>query len=319
MSRSTDVRGLIPVLATPFHPDGSLDTGSLRRLVEFSVRSGVDGVAVFGFASEGFALTASERAQILAVVRAALGPTLPIVAGVSATGTGDAIDQCRAAADAGASVAMLIPPFMVKPSPAQIVDFYGAVASAGGLSVMVQDAPASTGVNLPVPLIAELSKLDGVDSVKVETQPTAPKVGAVIEATAADFLVLGGQNALFVLEEYARGAVGTMPASEFPDLLRPVLRAYEAGSAAEARAGFNRLLPLIRFGLQPGIAWSIHKHVLHRRGVIASTTVRAPAVDADPATLDALTVVLDDLGLDGLSGDGSGAVRDGAGPEGSGR
>ena len=51
MSRSTDVRGLIPVLATPFHPDGSLDTGSLRRLVSFSVRAGVDGVAVFGFAS----------------------------------------------------------------------------------------------------------------------------------------------------------------------------------------------------------------------------------------------------------------------------
>ncbi|GAB3874356.1 hypothetical protein GCM10027610_142970 [Dactylosporangium cerinum] len=117
MSRSADVRGLIPVLATPFHPDGSLDTGSLRRLVEFSVRSGVDGVAVFGFASEGFTLTTPERAAILAVVREALGPALPIVAGVSATGTGDAIDQCRAAADAGASVAMLIPPFMVKPSP----------------------------------------------------------------------------------------------------------------------------------------------------------------------------------------------------------
>lgn len=296
MSRSTDVRGLIPVLATPFHPDGSLDTASLRRLVEFTVSAGVSGVAVFGFASEGFALTAPERTEILAVVRAALGPDLPIVAGVSATGTGDAIDQCRAAADAGASVAMLIPPFMVKPSPAQIVDFYGAVAAAGGLSVMVQDAPASTGVNLPVPLIAELSKLDGVDSVKVETQPTAPKVGAVVEATGAGFDVLGGQNALFVLEEYARGAVGTMPASEFPDLLGPVLRAYEAGASGEARAGFNRLLPLIRFGLQPGIAWSIHKHVLHRRGVIAATTVRAPAVDADPATLAALSLVLDDLG-----------------------
>jgi 4-hydroxy-tetrahydrodipicolinate synthase len=217
---------------------------------------------------------------------------------VSATGTGDAIEQCRAAADAGASVAMLIPPFMVKPSPAQIVDFYGAVAAGGGLPVMVQDAPASTGVNLPVPLIVELSKLDGVDSVKVETQPTAPKVGAVVEAAAADFLVLGGQNALFVLEEYARGAVGTMPASEFPDLLAPVLRAADP---AAARAGFNRLLPLIRFGLQPGIAWSIHKHVLHRRGVIDATTVRPPAVDADPATLRALDLVLDDLGLPDLA------------------
>jgi 2-keto-3-deoxy-L-arabinonate dehydratase len=296
-TRSTDVRGLLPVLATPFAPDGDLDLDSLRRLVAFQADSGVDGVAVFGFASEGFALTPAERASILGVVAAGLDDRLPVVAGVAATGTRDAVDQARAAADAGASVAMVVPPFMVKPSAGQIVDFYGAVAADGGLPVMVQDAPASTGVAMPVPLIIELSKLDGVGSVKVETQPTAPKIGAVVAAVAADFLVLGGQNALFLLEEYARGAVGTMPASEFPDLLRPVLTAWHDGDRAAARGTFNALLPLIRFGLQPGIAWSIHKAVLVRRGVIASATVRPPATDADPPTLAALAEVLTDLGL----------------------
>jgi 4-hydroxy-tetrahydrodipicolinate synthase len=88
-----------------------------------------------------------------------------------------------------------------------------------------------------------------------------------------------------------------MPACEFPDLLRPVLSLWESGARAQARAAFNRLLPLIRFGLQPGIAWSIHKEVLVRRGVIASATVRPPAVDADPATLAALGDILDDLDL----------------------
>jgi 2-keto-3-deoxy-L-arabinonate dehydratase len=297
MTRSTDVRGLIPVLATPFTDTGDVDDASLARLVEFQMASGVDGVAVFGFASEGFALTAAERVRILRTVTSVVGPSTPVVAGVAGTGTREAVEQARAAAAAGASVAMVVPPFMVKPSPAQVVDFYGAVAAEGGLPVMVQDAPASTGVTMPVPLIAELSKLDGVDSVKVEAQPTAPKVGAVVDAVAGDFAVLGGQNALFVLEEYARGAVGTMPACEFPDRLRPVLAAWHAGDRAAARAGFDRLLPLVRFGLQPGIAWSIHKHVLVRRGVIASAAVRPPAVDADPGTLDALTDVLADLGL----------------------
>jgi 2-keto-3-deoxy-L-arabinonate dehydratase len=148
-----------------------------------------------------------------------------------------------------------------------------------------------------VSLIAELSKLEGVDSVKIEAPPTAPKLGAVVEAVASDFLVLGGHNALFLLEEYRRGAAGTMPACEFPDLLRPVLDAWAAGDRAGARAGFNRLLPLVRFGLQPGIAWSIHKHVLVRRGIIATPTVRPPAVDADPGTLAALADILDDLGI----------------------
>ncbi|WP_020518914.1 dihydrodipicolinate synthase family protein [Catelliglobosispora koreensis] len=279
--------GLIPVLATPFHPSGELDLESLQRLMDFQVASGADGVAVFGFASEGFALTLAERKSILDVVTKA---GLPVVAGVGATAVREAVEQTRLARDHGASAAMVLPPYMVKPSPTQIVDFYGEVAATGGLPVMVQDAPGPTGVTMPVPLIVELSKLDGVESVKVETQPTAPKVGAVVSATAADFLVLGGQNALFVLEEYDRGAVGTMPACEFTDLLAPVLR---TGS----REDFNRLLPLIRFGLQPGIAWSIHKHVLVRRGIIASATVRSPAVDADPGTLAYLDHVLRDLGL----------------------
>jgi 4-hydroxy-tetrahydrodipicolinate synthase len=307
-TRSTDVRGLIPVLATPFHPDGEVDLVSLAKLVGFQVESMVSGVAVFGFASEGFALTAAERAAVLRTVAAEAGEWLPIVAGVAATGTRDAIDQVRAAAEHGASVAMVVPPFMVKPSPAQMVDFYGEVASAGGLPIMVQDAPGPTGVTMPVSLLIELSKLDGVESVKVETQPTAPKVGAVVDGTAPgsafasrqefsqpDFLVLGGQNALFVLEEYARGAVGTMPACEFPDLLQGPLGFWATGDIPRARSSFERILPLIRFGLQPGIAWSIHKHVLVRRGIIRSATVRPPAVDADAATLAWLDEILRDL------------------------
>ena len=296
MSRSSDVRGLIPVLATPFLADGGLDVPSLRRLVEFEVDAGVDGVAVFGFASEGFALTAAERRQILDAVVDAAGPTPPVVAGVAATGTRDAVEQARAAGEAGASVVMVVPPYMVKPSASQIVDFYGTVAAQGGVPVMVQDAPASTGVTMPVPLIVELSKLDGVESVKVETQPTAPKVGAVVGAVGPEFLTLGGQNALFLLEEYERGAVGTMPASEFPDLLRPILSLWTAGSQSAARTSFAAVLPLIRFGLQPGIAWAIHKHVLVRRGIIATATVRPPAQDADPGTLRSLEHLLVDHG-----------------------
>lgn len=61
---TTRIQGLVPVLATPFTPDRALDIDGLRRLVEFELTSGVDGVALFGMASEGFALTAAERGRI---------------------------------------------------------------------------------------------------------------------------------------------------------------------------------------------------------------------------------------------------------------
>jgi 2-keto-3-deoxy-L-arabinonate dehydratase len=290
------VRGLIPVLATPFDESRALDLRSLTVLTEFQLRAGADGVAVFGHASEGFSLTAAERADILKAVRATVPDEFPVVAGVSATGTGEAVEQAQRAADGGASVLMVLPPHLVAPKADQLVEFYAEVAGVG-LPVMIQDAPGNSRVSMSVELITRLAAIDGVDSVKVETQPTVPKVAALVVAVPDGFDVFGGQNALFCLEEYDRGAVGTMPAGEFTDLLRPVLEAFTAGDRAGARAGFAALLPLIRFGLQPGLAWAVHKEVMVARGLIASATVRPPADPVDDATRAWLRDLLADLGV----------------------
>ncbi|APU15935.1 MULTISPECIES: dihydrodipicolinate synthase family protein [Actinoalloteichus] len=291
------VAGLVPILATPFHADGSLDLAGLARLTRFQLDSGVDGVATFGMASEGFALTAEEREQIMTTIVDVVAGAVPVVAGVNGTSTVTALEQARAAEALGAQALMVLPPFMVKPSPAQLVDFYGDLASAVSTEIMVQDAPGVTGVAMAPALVAQLSALDRVTSVKVEAPPTAPKTKAIADLVPAEFAVLGGQNAQFVIEEYARGAVGTMPACEFPDLLRPVLADFTAGRRAEARAAFARLTPLILFGLQPGIAWAVHKEVLVRRGIIEHTTVRSPAAVLDEASRESLHAILDELAL----------------------
>jgi 2-keto-3-deoxy-L-arabinonate dehydratase len=293
----TRIRGLMPILATPFTDRGELDLAGLRSLVEFQLRSGVDAVAVFGLASEGFALTGAERRLILESVRDVVADAVPIIAGVNGTSTATAVEQAREAEEGGADVLMVLPPFMVKPPAGSLLEFYGDIASATGLAVMIQDAPGMTGVAMPVPVIAEISRLAGVTSVKVEAPPTVSKVQAVVGAVAPDFTVVGGQNAQFCLDEYDRGSVGTMPACEFSDLLAPILADWESGSRDDAREGFRRILPLILFGLQPGLAWAVHKEVLVRRGLIESAYVRYPAVAIDDRARASLDVVLEDVGL----------------------
>ncbi|PRA79463.1 dihydrodipicolinate synthase family protein [Microbacterium sp. MYb66] len=292
------LHGLMPILATPFDESGALDRESLRRLVEFQLASGVDGVAVFGMASEGFALTTEERRTILDDVVRVVDGRIPVIAGVNGTSTATSIEQALLAEEGGADALMVLPPFMVKPPAGTLVDFYGDVADATSLSVMVQDAPGVTGVAMAPSLIAELARLDGVDSVKVEAPPTAPKVGAVVSAIDDPaFAVLGGQNAQFCLEEYARGAVGTMPACEFPDLLGPVLAQFLEGRVDEARAEFRRMLPLVLIGLQGGIAWAVHKEILVARGIIDHATVRYPASRLDAGSRTSVKLVIDELAL----------------------
>ena len=86
-----ELAGVLPVLATPFTADLDLDLESLAKLTQWQVDAGAGGVAVFGFASEGFALSGPERGRIISVVREVLPPALPLIAGVSATGTAEAV------------------------------------------------------------------------------------------------------------------------------------------------------------------------------------------------------------------------------------
>jgi 4-hydroxy-tetrahydrodipicolinate synthase len=291
-----ELAGVLPVLATPFTADLDLDLESLGKLTQWQVDAGAGGVAVFGFASEGFALSGPERARIIGVVREILPPALPLIAGVSATGTAEAVVLADEAARGGATHLMVLPPHMVTPSRNQLAGFYRDVAAVG-LPVMIQDAPGNSRVTMPPDLIVELAEIKGVTSVKVESPPTAPKIANLATAVPAGFDVLGGQNALFLLEEMGGGSVGTMPACEFTDLLVEAVAAFRAGQAALARARFNRLLPLIRFGLQPGLAWAVHKEVLVRRGLIGCAAVRPPAQPVDDRTRGWLDDVLADLGL----------------------
>ncbi len=291
--------GLIPILATPFDTDGSLDVASLRRLVEFELACGVDGLAVHGMASEGFSLTAAERSTIVRTLREVAGDEVPLVAGVNATSTATAVEQGEAAVADGADQLMVLPPFLSKLPGGHFADFYGTVADRTGVPLMIQEASAATGVPMSTPQLVELGALPGVVSVKIETQPTSPKVAAIHAATD-DLVILGGQNALFVLEEYEGGAVGTMPACEFSDALAVILADWHAGRHDDAHAGFNRLLPLIRFGLQPGIAHAVHKEVLVRRGVIASAAVRSPVSALDAHSRRTFDRVLTSSGLLGL-------------------
>lgn len=291
------VQGLVPILATPFHPDGSLDLPSLRRLTGFQLASGVDGVAVLGMASEAFALTAAERRLVTSAVAEVVAGQVPLVVGVAATSTVTAVEQTREAAAGGAGTVMVLPPYMVPPSPAQLPSFYAAVAAVGP-EVMVQDAPGVTGVAMSPQQIAELSSIPGVTSVKVEAPPTALKVAAVVDRLdEPGFVVLGGQNAQFLLDELAASAVGSMPACEIPDLLSAVFTDWRAGRYDDARARFDLLLPLLVFGLQSGIAWAVHKEVLVRRGLIEHATVRVPARELDGRARAGLTAILDRLDL----------------------
>ena len=101
---------------------------------------------------------------------------------------------------------------------------------------------------------------------------------------------MGGQGGIYLLNEYPRGAVGNMPSCHTVDIFARIWDRLEAGASDEARALFDRLLPLMNHERQYGV--EIYKLVLVRRGSIASPAVRAPAPGLDHHDREELEQIL---------------------------
>ena len=211
------LRGVFPIVVTPFHDDGSIDYDSLDRLVDHLLEQGAYGLGLFGNASEGYTLIGSERPEMLRRVGKRVNGRVPVVVSTGHTGTDAAIALSREAEDLGASALMVLPPYFLKPDGEGLLFYFGAISAAVSIPVMVQDAPLMSQVALPVPLLARMAReCSNVTSAKIEAPPTAPKIGALKAVTGNGFAIFGGLNGQFLIEEFERGAVGTMRRATSP-------------------------------------------------------------------------------------------------------
>ncbi|MEF3306609.1 dihydrodipicolinate synthase family protein [Paenibacillus sp. GYB003] len=293
------LEGVYPIVATPFTETGEVDEESLRELVRFLLQAKVNGLALFGNASEAYTLLDRERESIAEIVADETKGRVPLVFGSGHTGLEGAVQLSKWAQKAGADALMIMPPYMVKPDGQRMFDYFAAIAKAVDIPIMLQDAPIASGVSIPVAMMVKLAKqFDNISYVKVESPPTTVKITEVIEQAEGRLAVFGGLNGMYYYEELCRGAVGTMPACEFPDVCVRIYESFKSGDREAARALFYRYLPFIRIGTIAGFAMAVHKEVLKAGGVIRSAYVRNPNAPIDDTLRNELFETLE--GLDPL-------------------
>ena len=292
------LKGILPVLPTPFLADGSVDEAGMSRLVGFALNEGVDGVVFPGFASEVENLSGNERARLLKVVVDSVAGRVPVVAGASAADWREVVEHGRVAAELGIQHLMVQPPKSVGTDARELIEFLGNILQAlPEIEIILQNAPAPRGSDLsPQAIVKIVAALPRVAYVKEETLPAGPAISHII-AHAPESLkgVIGGGGARYILDEYARGATAAMPALEIAGEHVAIDRALGAGKRDEARRIYVRTLPLLV--LQAVYRMRLTKHVLARRGVIDGVGVRAPTPDLDAAAIADIDANLVELGL----------------------
>ena len=287
--------GVFPIVATPFRVDGSPDSADLARVVDFIVASGADGLVFPGVASEVETLDAQERKRLVRDVAEATRGRIPLAVGVSAATADDAAGYAAQARELGAVAVMAVAPPSMRDDASMQVDYYRRIA-AQGVPIILQNAPAPAGCGFAPERIAQIvSDVDGIDYVKEETLPCGQRITRLRELLPQLCGVFGGAGGRYITDELARGACGTMPACELTDLHARQFAAHRAGDVPEVRRLYQRMLPLLNF--QAVFRMAMTKEVLRRRGVIASTHVRAAGPKLDAHDLCELDWMLADLEL----------------------
>ena len=174
------LKGVFPVVVTPFQEAGGIDYDSLDRLVDYLIEQGAHGLGLFGNASEGYTLLGPERVEMLKRIVKRVNGRVPLVASTGHTGTDAAVALSREAEELGASALMVLPPYLLKPDGDGLLFYFEAISKAVSIPIMVQDAPLMTAVAMPTALLARMAReIEHVRSAKVEAPPTAPKIGAL--------------------------------------------------------------------------------------------------------------------------------------------
>jgi 4-hydroxy-tetrahydrodipicolinate synthase len=295
MPSAISFEGVYPILATPFHDDERPDLESLDRLVRFMARLRVDGVTVLGVLGEANRMLDREReALIRTAVKAAEG-RMPVIVGTSHSGTQAALGLSQMAQELGAQAVMVTPHAEAVPNDQRVLEYYRAIGAGIRIPIVLQDHPASSGVHMGVPLMLRIvDEVENVAAMKEEALPTAPRIRALLDGMKARKLpILTGLGALYAQFDLEAGSSGFNTGFAFPDVLASMVNAAKSGDLARMRALYTRVLPLIVFEQQPGVA--IRKEILRLRGAIQGNRVRHPGANLAPAVAQQLRALIEQV------------------------
>jgi 1-pyrroline-4-hydroxy-2-carboxylate deaminase len=245
-------QGVIPAMTTAFREDLSVDTDFVARHAAWMVDAGCTGIVALGSLGEGATLTEAEKLSVLKTTAKAVGQQVPVVAGISALSTAEAVRLATMAAEAGCRGLMVLPPYVYSTDWREMKAHIAAVLRATNLSCMLYNNPVAYKTDFIPSHIAELAaEHSNLHAVK-ESSADIRRVTALRGLLGDRLRILVGVDDLIV-EGVAAGAVGWIAGlvNAFPRESVALFRSAQRGPDAETLRLYTWFLPLLRLDTVP--------------------------------------------------------------------
>ena len=297
--RLDEFTGVIPILPTPFSESGEIDELAFRNVIDAAIQDGVDGLAMFGLASEYAKLADAEKLRLTRILVQHTAKRVPVIVSITHHSLEVARKEAAEAIRIGADALMIMPPFLMTPSLEAVRGHVSAIAAETDAPVIVQYAPIQTGSNLTAEILYALhQKHPNFAYVKVDLVPSGPMISRLRSLSRESLKTMVGYMGLHLPQDVERGAVAVMPtvslARAFVELFRLLKNDPDRG-----RKLHERLLPMLTFMMQSvEMLIAVEKLLLQRRGLLTSAYCRSPAFTLDAmhaAEIDRLCFDLKDF------------------------
>jgi 4-hydroxy-tetrahydrodipicolinate synthase len=238
--------GSLVAIVTPMHEDGSLDLDAFRKLIDWHIGEGTDGIVVVGTTGESPTVDFDEHHQLIETAVMHAKGRIPVIAGTGANSTREAISLAQYAKKAGAAMSLSVVPYYNKPTQEGLYRHFRAIAEAVDIPQIVYNVPGRTVADLQNDTMLRLAEVPNIVGLKDATA-NLERGADLLRQLPASVAVYSGDDAtgLALMLMGARGVI-SVTANVAPRLMHEMCGAALKPDVTRAREANNKLMGLHR-------------------------------------------------------------------------
>jgi 4-hydroxy-tetrahydrodipicolinate synthase len=238
------IKGSIVAIVTPMQADGSLDVPGLRKLIDWHIAEGTDGIVIVGTTGESPTVSVEEQCELIKVAVEHTAKRIPVIAGTGGNSTTEAIELTEYAKRVGADASLLVVPYYNRPTQEGMYRHFRKIAESVDLPAILYNVPGRTVADMSNDTILRLAQVPGIIGVKDATGNIA-RGSDLIRLAPKSFSIYSGDDptAMALMFCGAKGNI-SVTANVAPRGMHQLCVAAMNGKVAEAVEINNKLLPL---------------------------------------------------------------------------
>ena len=237
-------KGCATALVTPFTNDG-INFEELRKLIEFQILEGIDGLVICGTTGESSTMSLAEKKSVIDFSVKVANGRVPIIAGTGGNNTADAVAMSKYAESVGADGLLLVTPYYNKTTQKGLIAHFSKIAESVNIPIILYNVPSRTGLNIEPETFLELSKIPNVVAIK-EASGNISQVAKIANLCNDELTIYSGNDDQ-ILPILSLGGLGVISvlSNVYPKFVHEMVMDYLTGNWQKATASQIYSLPLI--------------------------------------------------------------------------